>query len=48
LVSWFDNSQIFSLKLQNINKQQPNEEAVSDAPIKQKEILRARVTQQAN
>jgi hypothetical protein len=46
-VDWFDNSTVFSLKPQKPNTfQKP---VVEDTPIKQpKELLRARVTQQAN
>jgi len=52
MVSWFDNSSVFSLNIENLHKrralQQAEEAEIkinSTANLQQKESLRARVTQ---
>ena len=49
MVNWFENSSVFSLKIENLQKRkavQQNEE--EKLQTSQKESLRARVTQQVN
>jgi len=55
MISWFDNSSVFTLNIENLQKRrnaQQNEEAEArmsaSVSLVQKESLRARVTQQVN